>query len=157
MANTNSNLAASAAAIVNDPSQAVLGRDLGAIVLYARGSVTVPATPSTSDTLTLLAANQLPLDAVVIPELCHFFTETNPGTALGLDVGTATDVDRYADNLSLTDALTKYGFEESGTLPVGISAPAAVTTQEAVIATVVTSTSVSETVVDFAIAYRVTA
>lgn len=157
MANTNSNLAALAASVVNDPSATTSGIDLGAIVLFARGRVTCPATPSTSDTLTLLAANQLPVGAIVMPELSYIYSVTDPGTALAVDIGTASNVDVYADNLSMTAAVTKYNFAASGTAPLGITAPAAVSTQEAVIATVVTSTDVVETVLEFAIAYRVTA
>lgn len=157
MANTNSNLATLAASVVNDPSATTLGINLGAIVLFARGRVTCPATPTVNDTLTLLAANQLPVGAIVMPELSYIYCVTDPGTALALDIGTASNVDVYADNLSLTAAVTKSDFAASGTAPLGITAPAAVSTQEAVIATVVTSTDVVETVLEFAIAYRVTA
>lgn len=157
MANTNSNLAAAATSVLNDPSASLDGRDLGGIVLIARGRVTCPATPTVDDTLTLLAANQLPVGAIPLPELSWVYPVTDPGTDLTIDVGTASNPDRMADALVLTAAATKKSFDQSGTAPLDITAPAAITTQEAVIATVKVSDTVAETVIEFGIAYRVNA
>jgi len=67
MANTNSNLAAAAVSVVNDPTVTTKGVDLGGIMLFARGQVTCPATPTVDDTLTLLAADQVPVGAIFEP------------------------------------------------------------------------------------------
>lgn len=158
MANTNSNLAAAQAAALRAPASAPKpALDYGKL-LVIRGEVTCPATPSTSDTLTLIPAELLPVGAVYAPEESWVYCETDPGTALGLDIGPVSNPDLLADALSLTTAGTTSGrvsLLASGTMPVGISTPTAITAQEAVIATVVTSTSVSETVIQFGIAFRV--
>lgn len=160
MANTNSNLAASAVSVVTDPTVTTKGVDLGGIMLFARGKVTCPATPSTSDTLTLLAAGQVPVGAIFEPCSSWVYCETDPGTALTIDIGTTDDTDNLARGLALTVAGTSSGrksFDASGTMPVGISTPYTLASPKAVVATVTTSTAVDATVIQFCIAYRVTA
>jgi len=160
MANTNSDLAAAAATAQTNGRAPIDGKDIGGIILFARGQVTCPSNPSVNDTLTLLDASQVPLGAVFEPAFSWVYCETDPGTALTLDIGTTSNPDALADALALTTAATtggKVAFDVSGTMPLGISDPITVETQEDIIATVKVSTSVSETVIQFCIAYRVTA
>jgi hypothetical protein len=160
MANTNSSRVTALAAAKTTPTSPVNGIDLNPILIVLRGQVTCPATPSADDTLTLLSAEEVPIGARFAPEYSWVYCETDPGTALTIDVGTATDPDSLADALALTTAATtggKVSFDASGTAPLGITDPITVTTQEDVIATVKTSTSVAETVIQFAIAFYVSA
>lgn len=153
MANTNSNLAAAQAAVETSPRSTIDGKDIGGILLIARGQVTIPATPSVDDTLTLLAAGQVPKGAVIEPLLSNVYFETDPGTALTLDVGNTSNPDAFADALAC-NAAGAVNFGASATVPSGITDPAE-ETGEAILATVKVSTSVVETVMQFQIAYRV--
>lgn len=157
MANTNSDLATAQAAALRDPSSAPKTPETRGILYQIYGQVTCPATPTVGDTLTLVPAEMLPVGAVYDPHNSYFFCETDPGTALNLDVGPSSNTDALADNLALTAALTKYAFDASGTLPAAIADPLKTTEQEAILATVVTSNTVSETVIHFCIAFRLLA
>jgi hypothetical protein len=158
MANTDSNLATAQAAALRAPASAPKPAvDYGKL-LVIRGKVTCPATPSTSDTLTLIPAEMLPVGAVYAPEESWLYCEGDPGGALTLDVGPASNPDLLADALALTVIGTSSGrinFLASGTKPDGVSTLTAVAEQEAVLATVKVSTSVVETVIQFGIAFRV--
>lgn len=156
MANTNSTI------VTNHATSKTAGRlpldpmDCAVVLKHIRSRVTCPATPSTSDTLTLVPKEIIPVGARLAPADSWVYCVTDPGTALTLDIGTASDPDSLADALALTTAATtggRVGFHQSGTVPVGISAPITVATQEDIIATIVTSTSVSQTVIEFCIAY----
>lgn len=169
MANTNSNIVTALAASKTDQTAPLKGVDTCGLPLYIRGKVTCPATPTVNDTLTLVPKELIPNGAKPAPELSWLYTETDPGTELALDIGVASNPDLLADNLSLTVAsntatgdgtsgpLTGHiPFTRSGTVPLQMSAPA-VATAEDIIATVVTSNTVSQTVIQFAIAYYATA
>ena len=161
MANTNSDLATKQAAAQRDASAGITqARDIGGVMLFARGQVTCPATPTVNDTLTLIPAEALPVGAVFEPAYSWVYCETDPGTALTLDIGPDSNPDALADALALTTAGTTGGvvpFDESGTAPLGMTAPIVITAQEAVRATVTVSTSVVATVIQFCLAYRATA
>jgi len=161
MANTNSNLVVAQAAALRDRSAAITqGRDICGVMLYARGQISIPATPDVNDTLTLVPAEALPLGAVFEPAASWVYCETDPGTALTLDIGTPSNPDALADALALTTAGTTGGvvtFDKSGTMPLGISDPITITEAEPVVATVKVSTAVDATVLQFCIAYRATA
>jgi len=156
MANTNSNIVTALAAARTDGSAALDGKNLSGILLYARGKVTCPATPTVNDTLTLLPVGVLPPGAVLEPVESWVFCESDPGTALNLDIGPTSDPDGIADNLALTVA-GLVGFAASGTIPEGIKAPIELAQSEAIVAKIVTSTAVDATVIQFQIAYRVSA
>jgi hypothetical protein len=81
---------------------------------------------------------------------------TDPGTALTLDVGPTSNTDALADALALTTAGTtggKVAFDVSGTAPLAMSSDLEHVSGEDIVATVTVSTSVVETVIEFAIAY----
>lgn len=158
MANTNSDLVTKQAAALTDPSAGIVnGDDAFGVIMYATAKVTVPATPSTSDTLTIIPAELCPVGAVVVPQLCSVSCLTDPGTALNLDIGTPDNPDLFSDNLALTTAVSTGGpvsFAASGTVAEAIGTPYRFKKQEKIIATIVTSSSVAETVIVFLIAYR---
>lgn len=60
-------------------------------------SIYTIANPTTEATNDLIYIGDLPIDAIVYPEESFFYTETDIGTLLTLDVGDLTDPDRYAD------------------------------------------------------------
>jgi hypothetical protein len=168
MANTNSNLATAQAAALLDRSSGLATIALVATnLILIQGQVTCPATPSTSDTLTLIPAELLPVGAVYDVANSWVYCETDPGTALTLDIGPDSNPDALADALALTvagSAATGDGtsgpitghtpFTRSGTMPAALADPLVITAQEAVRATVVTSTAVDATVIQFCIAFR---
>jgi hypothetical protein len=160
MANTNSNLVTLLAAAATDQTAPLKGLSTGALLLYIRGEVTCPATPTANDTLTLVPAALIPIGAKLAPEFSWVYCETDPGTALTLDIGMASNADALADALALTTAATtggKVGFDVSGTMPLGISDPITVSTPEDIYATVTVTTAVDATVIQFCIAYYATA
>lgn len=157
MANINSTLATAAASSLTDGSITTKGRDIAGLVLYARGKIVLPSTLAANDTLTLVAASQLPVGAVVDPLLSFVFAESDPGTALQLDIGTAADPDKYADAMDVNNA-GQVWFSASNPLPVAITAPAEESVQTAIFATVKVATTITNnTPLQFAIAYRLTA
>ncbi len=156
MANTNSTLKTAAATVKTSPRATIRGADIGGIMLFARGKVTCPATPTVNDTLTLLDASQIPPGAIFEPAASWVYCETDPGTALNLDIGFPSNPDAIADNLALTVA-GHVGLAAGGTMPLAISAPAPASGKEDILATVVTSTAVVQTVIQFCLAYRVCA
>lgn len=60
-------------------------------------SIYTIANPTTEATSDLIYIGDLPLGAIVYPEESFFYTETDIGTLLTLDVGDTVDPDRYAD------------------------------------------------------------
>jgi hypothetical protein len=161
MSDTYSNLVIAQASAFKDRSAAITqGRDICGVMLYARGQVTVPATPDVNDKLILVPAEAVPLGAVFEPAASWVYCEGDPGTALTLDIGTPSNPDSLADALALTVIGTTSGvvtFDKSGTMPLGISDPITITEAERVEATVKVSTAVDQTVLQFCIAYRATA
>ena len=160
MANTNSDIATAQLAAVRDPSAAPKPGFTSGLVFVIRGKVTCPATPTVADTLTLIPAERVPVGAIYVPEDSWVFCESDPGTALTLDIGPVSNPDLLADALALTVTAVGAGkitFDKSGTKPDAISTPTQVTTQEAIKATVMVSTAVDATVIQFAIAFRIVA
>ena len=154
MANINSDLATKQAASVRDRSAGIIdGDDACGIVLYATAKVNIPAGVAVNDTLTLVPTEAIPLGAVVIPQLSHVFFVTDPGTALTLDIGLTSSAKKFADGL-VCNNIGIVNFAASATVPTGIATPHRFTTQEAIRATVTTSTSVVATTAIFTIAYR---
>jgi hypothetical protein len=161
--NTNSDLATAQAAAASSYPTSEL--DAFGSIIYTQVKVTVPASGTSpllnaNDTLTLLPASLCPVGAYLVPKLSSVYCVTDPGTALTLDIGTPDDPDKFADALALTTAGTTGGavnFSASGTAPAAIATPYKFTSQEAIIATAVTVSSVSETVVVFTLAFRVKA
>lgn len=156
MANTNSIL------VTNHTTAQTSGRspldvlDGPATIKYIRSRVTCPATPSTSDTLTLVPGELIPPGAAYAPEESWVYPVTDPGTALTLDVGPTSNTDALADALALTTAGTtggRVGFSQSGTAPLGMTSRVTHVAGEDIVATVMTSTSVDATVIEFCIAY----
>jgi hypothetical protein len=159
MANTNSDITTGQAAAMRDRTLAPASPANYGLLYVIRGQVTCPATPTVSDTLTLVPAELIPEGACYAPEESWVYPETAPGTALTLDVGYSSNADALADALALTTAGTtggKVNFDKSGTLPAGLADPLP-TVKEDIIATVTVSTSVDATVIQFAIAFRLTA
>ena len=150
----SSDLITKQAAAQRDPSAGLVnGDDALGIVLYATAQITIPATPTVGDKLRLIPAEMVPLGGVVIPQLSHVFLATDPGTALTLDIGTATNDDAFADALALNTA-GLFSFAASATVPAGIATPYRFTAQEEIFATVKVSTDVVATVATVTIAYR---
>lgn len=158
--NTDSDLAtAVAAAQVQYPTTEQVVPE---ILLFVQAKVTVPASGTSpllnaNDTLTILPASACPVGACLVPQLSSVYCVTDPGTALTLDIGTVADPDKFADALALTTAGTTGGavnFSASGTAPAAIATPYRFTTQEAIVATAVTVTSVDATVVVFSLCFR---
>ena len=157
MANTDSNLATAQAAALRDPSSSPKTPEHYGMPYVIRGKVTVPATPTVNDTLTLIPAELLPVGAVYAPEDSWVFFETDPGTALTLDIGPVSDPNGLADTLAATVTGLVNGkirFDNSTVLPAALTAPVKIAAQEAVLATVKVSTSVAATVMQYAIAFR---
>lgn len=156
--NTLSDLATKQAAAKIDASAGVInGDDAGGIVLYATAKITIPATPAVSDTLTIIPAELLPVGAVVIPQLSHVYLASDPGTLLTIDIGLVSAPACFADDLQLTvpgNPLGAVSFSASTNVPAYLITPYRIAAQEAIIATVVTSTAVVATVAVFTIAYR---
>ena len=160
MANTNSTLVTLLAAAATDQTAPLKGIDTGALLLFIRGKVTCPATPAVNDTLTLVPAALIPKGAKFAPENSWVYCQGDPGTALTLNVGMASNASALAASLALTvDGLVSgvVPFDESGAAPLGITAPITVVTPEDILATVTVSTAVVSTVIHFCIAYYATA
>jgi hypothetical protein len=158
MANTNSDLATAQAAAYRDPSAAPKPGLTSGIMFYLRGQVTCPATPTVADTLTLIPAEMLPVGAVYEPAESWLWLESDPGTALTLDIGPVSNPDALADALALTATgvgAAPIRFCASATAPAAMLDPLAITEQEAILATVMVSTAVDATVIQFQIAFRI--
>ena len=151
--NTNSDLATKQAAAKMDPSAGVINMDdaLG-VILFATAVVTLPASPSQNDTITIVPAALVPVGAVVVPQLCAVYIVGDPGTTMTITVGPTSDPDLFAVALDCK-AGGMIRFTE-GTAPAGIATPYRFTTQEAILATYsAVGTNASRTAV-FTIAYR---
>lgn len=160
MANTNSDIATAQAAAQRDPSAAPKVPETSGLHYEIRGQVTVPAAPALNDTLTLIPAALLPVGAVYDPAESWVFFETDPGTALALDIGPVSRPNGLADTLLATVTglgTGKLTFDRGNGLALGLSSRLKVSAQEAVLATVKVSTSVVATVMHFKIAFRVIA
>ncbi len=156
MANTNSNIASAHTTAQTDGRAPLAPLASGAMPVFIRGRVTCPATPTVNDTLTLVPGELIPAGARYAPELSWVYPVTDPGTALTLDVGPTSNTDALADALALTTAGTtggKVAFDVSGTAPLAMSSDLEHVSGEDIVATVTVSTSVVETVIEFAIAY----
>ena len=156
MANTDSTLVSNHTTAQTSGREPLLPLECGVVLFYIRGSVTCPATPSTSDTLTLVPGELIPEGARYAPEASWAYPVTDPGTALNFDVGPTSNTDALADNLALTTAGTTGGivpFDESGTAPLALTSLLTHVAGEDIVATIVTSNTVSETVIQFCVAY----
>ena len=156
MANTDSTVVTTHTAAQTAGRSPLDPLDSGAVLMFIRSRVTCPATPTPSDTLTLVPGELIPAGARYAPENSWVYPVTDPGTALVLDVGPTSNTDALADNLAMTTAGTTGGrvpFDESGTAPLGMTSSLLHVAGEDIVATVVTSTSVAETVIEFCIAY----
>ena len=60
-------------------------------------SIYTVANPTTEATNDIIIVGDIPVGAIVYPEESFFYTETDIGTLLTLDVGDSEDPDRYAD------------------------------------------------------------
>lgn len=156
MANTNSDIATAQASALRDRSAAPKSPENFGQLLQIRGQVTIPAAPTAEDTLTLIPAELLPVGAVYEVLGSSLFFESDPGTALTLDIGPESDVDALADAL-VCNAAGRVELSASGTLPAALLDAVKVESQEAVIATIKVATDVVETVMQFCITLRVTA
>jgi hypothetical protein len=156
MANTNSTVV-TAHTTAQTAGRTPLGNFAGPLVLKCiRSRVTCPATPSTSDTLTLVPGELIPAGALYAPAESWVYPVTDPGTALTLDVGPTSNTDALADALALTTAGTTGGrvsFSASGTAPLALSSALQHVAGEDIVATVMVSTAVDATVIEFCIAY----
>ena len=113
---------------------------------------TIPAGLAAADIIELGPA--LPKGATVLPALSNIICHTDPGTSFVLDIGDKSDVDRYADGITLTVP----GVVEfcSSAVPAGVTSRARLTTATELFATVMTATSLTtDTKLDFNIAYTV--
>jgi hypothetical protein len=108
-------------------------------IQWINATVTLPSTAAANDTITI--SQPLPIGATVVPDLCTAVCHADPGTALVIDIGDATDVDRYADGLNLNSG----GVVNFCTpaIPDGVKNPLKVTTPAAIIATLMTATDVT--------------
>lgn len=97
------------------PDGLVDGDDGGGLVLRAKAIVTLDAATATNDIMELV---DLPPGAVWSPELSSVSCSADPGTALTLDVGTATNPDAYADGIDLASG-GQVAFT-SGTMPSAV-------------------------------------
>lgn len=154
--NTNSDITTAQADALRDRSAAPKSPEATGLLYQIRGQVTIPATPTVNDTLTLIPAELLPVGAVYEVLDSHLFFETDPGTALQLDIGPASDPDALADALDC-NAAGRVELSASGTKPAALLDPVKVSAQEAIIATIKASDTVSATVMQFSIAFRVCA
>jgi len=156
MANTDSTLVTAHTAAQTSGRSPLDPLDAGTVLMFIRSRVTCPATPSTSDTLTLVPGELIPPGSRYAPAASWVYCVTDPGTALNLDVGPTSNTDALADNLALTTAGTTGGivpFDESGTAPLAMTSSVEHVSGEDIVATIVTSNTVSETVIEFCIAY----
>jgi hypothetical protein len=77
-------------------------RLIGGNVKYATVKVVIAALNVATDVITLI---ELPTGAIVLPELSKVIvTDDATSGALTLDIGDATDVDRYADGINAASA-----------------------------------------------------
>jgi len=151
------------------------GIPLGAtIASVTNGTTLVLSTPATAtgSGLTLSAFDvinlcTLPVDAIVIPGLCHVTCLADPGTALTLNIGSIAAPTGIAASMALTVQGTVYSAIAGGTMPAWLTPtplvpdatpiPALANTNNVVIRaaiTVATSLSASTGMV-FCIAYKI--
>lgn len=130
-------------------SQAEASNLTGKLPLVETISYLLATTEAANDTIQLF---DLPAGCVIIPQLSSV-TCADPGTTLTLDIGDATDPDRYADGIVLS-AGGNVNFA-SGTLPAAVVTPYLPTATSRVIATVASANTLSAVTLYFSIAYRI--
>lgn len=160
MANTNSNLVTAYATAQTTGRSPLDALDSGCVPFIIRSKVTLPATPSAEDTLTLVPGEMIPEGAFYAPELSWIYPVTDPGAALTVDVGPSSNPDALADALTLNDVGTTSGlrnFGYSGTAPLALTSRVRHKAGEDIAATVKVSTGVVATVLEYGIAYYVIA
>ena len=86
MANTDSTVVTTHTAAQTAGRSPLDPLDSGAVLMFIRSRVTCPATPTPSDTLTLVPGELIPAGARYAPENSWVYPVTDPGTALNLDV-----------------------------------------------------------------------
>jgi hypothetical protein len=152
MATFNSDLVTSAAERL--PSNRLRDGDTanGKLTL-ATANVTLTGATATSDILQIIPALNLPVDAVVVPQLCSVTCSADPGTTLTLDVGYAANPDAYADGIVLSSG-GQVAFT-SGTIPAAVGTPVRTDADGAIYATVASASTITNgTILTFIIAYR---
>jgi hypothetical protein len=117
---------------------------------------TLAATEAATDVINLML---LPAGAIPMPALSSIVCQTDPGTALTFDIGTAADVDGWGDGVALTDKGKVEFTATAHTQPAwNTQTPAVADTGSGnaiVKATVMTATSLTATtVVTFILAYK---
>jgi len=131
------------------------GDDVTGVVLMSTISYTLAGTEAANDTIQLV---DLPLGAVVVPQLSYCTTSADPGTTLTLKVGDAADDDRYASGIVLS-AGGAVPFTNTN-IPAAVATPyrIATTANQRIVCTVASAASLTAAVkVIFTIAYRVKA
>jgi hypothetical protein len=104
------------------------GIPLGATIVSATSTTAVlsVAATATGSSLTLSAFDvinlcTLPVDAIVIPGLCHVTCLTDPGTALTLNIGSIAAPTGIAASMALTVVGTVYSAIAGGTMPAWLT------------------------------------
>jgi len=94
-------------------------RLIGGILKYATVKVPIDALNVATDVITLV---ELPTGAIVFPELSKVIvTDDATSGALTLDIGDATDADRYADGINAASAgEIQFTSVASTTVPAGL-------------------------------------
>jgi hypothetical protein len=129
------------------------GDDAFGIVALATATVTLTGATAADDILEIVPAAQVPVGAVVVPQLCSVQCSADPGTTLTLDVGDAGNTDRYADGIVLS-AGGQVGFCSTG-VPAAAVTPYRITEQGKIYATVASANTITNgTTLTFIIAYR---
>ena len=130
------------------------GDDVSGVVLMATAIYTLAGSEAANDTIQLV---DLPVGAVVVPQLSSCTSSADPGTTLTLNVGDAADVDRYAQGIVLSSG-GSIPFTNTN-IPAAVATPYRVASANTrVYCTVASAASLTATVkLVFTIAYRVKA
>lgn len=134
-------------------SQAEASNLTGKLPLVERCTYTLLGSEAANELLYLF---DLPAGCVIIPELCTV-SSADPGTALVVDIGDATDPDRYADGIVLTaGGVVNFASTVATTPPAAMVTPYLPTETSRVIMKFITATSLTPSVVlYFNIVYRI--
>lgn len=152
MANIDSNIVTAYAARFTAPET------IGAIgvtnmICFVEGTFAITTGLQANDTIQLVPADLIPVGATIDTQESFLYCESTPGTSVIVDIGTASNDDGIADALTLATgpAGGPVPFSKNGTL---VAVQTAITTQEAVYATVKTATSPANCTVRFRLAYK---
>lgn len=129
------------------------GDDAFGIVAIATAVVTLTGATAANDILEIIPEQQVPVGAVVVPQLSSVQCSADPGTTLTLDVGDAGNTDRYADGIVLSSG-GLVNFCSTG-VPEAAVTPYRITEQGKIYATVASADTITNgTKLTFVIAYR---